>query len=152
MDEPDNRLPRTEANKIIITYGAIAALLYIVYFFIMRMAGLIQQTEFRYLNYVLYGVAGFFALRKAKMKLGGRLSYLQGLGIGFMTGAVSFLLLGGFITLFALLSPEFTTVVLKETPATFDYTPLRAGFLVVSEGVTFSIIISLCLMQYFKMP
>ncbi|MEO8150913.1 MAG: DUF4199 domain-containing protein [Bacteroidia bacterium] len=154
-EENDLTLSRQEANKIIFTYGVTGAVTYIVYFLIMWAAGLIGHTELRYVNYALCGIVGFMAMQKVKQQEGGHVTYLQGLGIAFLTGVVSFIVLGLFVYIFAKLNPGFLTAVLKDTPmafASFTDPAITAASLIVSEGVAFSVIIALCLMQYFKSP
>src|SRR6185436_4519512 len=152
-EENDLTLSRQEANKIIFTYGVTGAVTYIVYFLIMWAVGLIGHTELRYVNYALCGIVGFMAMQKVKHQEGGHVTYLQGLGIAFLTGVVSFILLALFVFIFAKLNPGFLAAVLKDSPLAFDvYTDpaIVAASLIACEGIAFSVIIALCLMQYFK--
>jgi|GEM_PF-1991733 len=139
-----------EAKKIIIRYSLFAAGLYIAYFLIMMIFNLEVRTELRFFNYFLYFFAGYQALKKLRMERQGDMKYLQGLGIGFATGAISFIILGVFIFLYCLLNPSFLNNVTQNYPYQFLLGPFSALFLVASEGIAMSAVISLCLMQYFR--
>lgn len=145
-------IPQKEVRPIFIRYGFMAAGAYVIYFMIMKLAGLIEQTELRFVNYLIYAFFAYLALQAVRGKGNGTIDYLQGMGISFLTGVLSFVLLGAFIFIFSFLNTDFLGKVMQEVPTGFgvNMTPFGAALLVASEGIAMSAIISLCMMQYFK--
>jgi hypothetical protein len=139
-----------QINKIIVRYAVYATLLYVVYFLLMQLTGLAPHTELRFLNYFLYSITGYYALKHATKMKNNRLKYLQGIGIAFAVGALSFIFFAILVFLYSFFGSFFQTTVLKEFPTGFVYGIFQAPFLIASEGIGLSSIISLCLMQYFK--
>lgn len=139
-----------QTKKIILTYSMLAAGLYIVFFLIMMIFDLQVRTELRFFNYFLFFIAGYQALKKLRAVGGGNMKYLQGLAICFATGALSFITLAIFIFIYCLIDPSFLNNVSQNYPYQFIMGPFSALFLVCVEGIAMSSVISLCLMQYFR--
>ena len=137
-------------NKIIVRNAFIAAAIYILYFFIMKAAGLIYITELRFINYALYAIVGYYALKKVKTAGGGSLHYLQGLGVSFVVGSLSFVFFGIFVFFYSIIDPFFNETIWKMYPDANVLGQFGAPFLIASEGIGMSVILSLCLMQYFR--
>jgi hypothetical protein len=137
-------------NRIIAQYALFAALLYVAYFLIMRAAGLAPIIHLRYVNFLLYSLAGYHALRALKASRGGTLDYLQGLGVAFAVGSFSFVAFGVFIFLYSFIDAFFMETVLGEFSSARVFGRFAAPFLVAAEGIGISSILALCLMQFFK--
>ncbi|MFI5220468.1 MAG: hypothetical protein ACHQNT_13365 [Bacteroidia bacterium] len=144
------KIPAKEFKMIIFKYAAIAGFLYVIYFLLMKAAGLAHITELRFVNYLLFAIAGSLEIQTIKEKSANRIHYLQGLGVTFITGLLSFLIMGVFIFIYSFFDPFFIDAVSHMYPAAKPFAHLSAPFLVVSEGIAYSAIISFCLMQYFK--
>lgn len=139
-----------EINRIIVTYAAYATLMYVVYFIIMRITGLAPHTELRFINYFLFCITGYYALKKSTQERNNRLDYLQGIGIAFSIGALSFIFFAVCVFIYSLFDPFFAVTVLKEFPSGSVFGSFQAPFLVAAEGIGLSSVLALCLMQYFK--
>jgi hypothetical protein len=148
--ENQKKIDAKALNKIIVRNAFIAALVYILYFFIMKVAGLIYITELRFINYALYAIIGYYALKAVKRDGGGTIYYLQGLGVSFIVGALSFVFFGIFVFFYSLINPFFNETIWSMYPTANVLGQFTAPFLIASEGIGMSVILSLCLMQYFR--
>lgn len=144
------KIPAKEFKKIILKYALIVGVLYIIYFLLMKVVGLAHITELRFVNYLLFTIVGSLEIQAMKERGTNRIHYLQGLGITFITGLFSFLIMGAFIFIYSYFDTFFLDTVSKMYPASRAFVHFSAPFLVVSEGIAYSAIISFCLMQYFK--
>ncbi|MEP7168111.1 MAG: hypothetical protein ABI855_01950 [Bacteroidota bacterium] len=137
-------------NNIILKYAFFAVSLYIIYFFLMKFIGLIYLTELRFLNYGLYFIAGYYALKTASTQKDNKFTYLQGLGIAFIVGALSFVLFALFAFVYSFFNSFFVDTILLQYPSANSMGRFVVPFLIAAEGIGFSVIFSLCLMQFFR--
>lgn len=149
--ENTTELPTSRANQLSINYGILGAIVYIAFFMIMKVSGLILVTELRFINYVLFGLVGYFALSAARQMQKNKMDYLQSLVMSFVAGCISFFLLGVFVYFYALADARFLEVAVSSLPGIgFIEGAFGAALLIVSEGIAMSAIVSLCLMQHFR--
>lgn len=148
--EEQKKLPRREANKIIVRYSVIGGILFIAYFLLMQLMGLAHVTILRFANYLIFVLIGIFELQKIREKCNNQIYYLQGFGINIITGIFSFMIFGVFVFIYSYFDPFFIDTVSRMYPASASFAHYNAVFLVVSEGIAYSAILSLCLMQYYK--
>lgn len=124
-------------------YGLYACLMFIGWFLLMRLIGLATVVELRFVNYVLLAVAAFYAARKAEAYKHWRLKYLQAFIVIFATGLFSFIYFGIFILNYSLIDPFIINTFSSLFPGSAILGKLSAPFLIASEGIAFTSIVSL---------
>jgi hypothetical protein len=134
-------------KRIIVTHGIIAAVSYVVFFFIMRAFGLLEVTELRFVNYAIFGIVSYFALSELRKHFS--LNYFQDLGASFLVGIVSFFFLSLFIYFYLHIDISFANY-LKVYAADGHSSPSELSIILFFEGSAMSAIVSFCVMQYFK--
>ena len=140
----------TEKYRILFKYACIAALTYVVYFLIMRIAGLAGIPEFRFVNYFLFFFVTYYALYDLIKVRKHAMEYLEGMAFTFLLGAVSFLLFGAFVLTYSLFSPFFMAIVGREMQSAERLGIWGPIFIVCAEGFGISSVVSLCMMQYYQ--
>jgi hypothetical protein len=140
----------TAVKRIIIKYSLYAAATYVVYFLLMRVLGLAPYIKLRFLNYFLYFIVGFYALKALAISKKGELNYLQGLGVSYAIGALSFTIYGAIIFLYSYFDSFFMDTLFTEYRTAAIYGRFAPSFAVSTEGIGLCTIVSFCLMQYFK--
>lgn len=139
----------TEKTRVLLKYASIATLTYIVFFLIMKVIGLANIPEFRFVNYFLYFFVTYYALYDfVKVRRNG-MEYLEGMSFSFLLGAASFLMFGFFVLMFSLFSPFFMEIVGREMQSAERLGIWGPSFIVCAEGMGISAVVSLCMMQYF---
>lgn len=138
-----NKLTPAQIVKIGARYGLYTCIAYIVYFLIMRLIGMVTVVELRFVNYIFLMIAAYYASRKAEEFKHWRLKYLQAFIVIFVTGAWSFLFFGAFIFVYSLVDPIVLNTFADIFPGSESSGRFSAPFLIASEGISFSSIISL---------
>ncbi len=137
-------------NHLLLKYAFIATGVYILYFMIMKLAGLAHIPELRFVNYFLYFFVTYYALYDlVKIKKVG-LEYLEGMAFTFILGAISFLTFALFVLGYSLFSPFFLEIVGREMQSAQQLGIFAPALVVSAEGFGISSVVSLCMMQYFQ--
>jgi hypothetical protein len=140
----------TVKYRVLLKYASIATLAYIVYFLLMKIAGLADIPELRFVNYFIYFFVTYYALYDfIKVKKHG-MEYLEGMAFTFQLGFVSFLLFGFFVLIYSLFSPFFIEIVGREMQTESMLGIWGPTFIVCAEGSGISAVVSLCMMQYYQ--
>ena len=92
---------KASTDGIGIRYGVIASIFMIIYFIVINLIGLAHVEEVRFLSHLFIVIAVILAIGTFKRANGGRVPYLPGLGVGFVTGLVGSVIYAGFIYLYA---------------------------------------------------
>ncbi len=138
-------------EKIGLKAGLVTSLALIAYFFIMESFGLTKMLEFRYFNFFILLAGVYYAINSFKRIPDQEELYMQGIGIGVFTSAVAVISFALFMSIYlAYIDPGLMAYV----KAHFFLPDLISGFsvfIIISlEGLASGLIISFCLMQYFK--
>src|SRR5689334_20685523 len=140
----------TVKYRVLLKYAIIATFAYIVFFLLMKIAGLAGIPEFRFVNYFIYFFVTYYALYDfIKVQKHG-MEYLEGMAFTFILGALSFLLFGFFVLTYSLFSPFFMEVVGREMQSAERLGIWGPTFIVCAEGLGISSVVSLCMMQYYQ--
>ncbi len=126
-------------------------ILLVFYFLLMRIIGLHTMIELRYLNFfiLLGGIA--YSLRNFLKTLGGKASYLESLGFGFMVSTISSLLFSIFMFIYLLhIEPSFMDFLIQNAPFGSYLTSVSAPLIIFIEGAASGAILTFVLMQYYK--
>jgi hypothetical protein len=136
-----------------IKYGLITAGICIVYFLVMRSAGLIHVTALRLLNYAILAVGIYLALNEIKRKIQKhRVNYLPGLALGFAIIFLSAVVFSVFIFIYArFLDPNFIQIIKPDLPNYYgDLNAYAIGVFIFSESIMFGVVLNFLVMQFFK--
>jgi hypothetical protein len=139
-------------------YGAHVALrksflltgLYVLYFIIAQLVGFAHIIEFRYVNYVIAFIMGYYTLKAVYVRNDYYVEYFTGLIIGMLI-----IILGQFwysILFFIYLNLDhaFMGYLLTQLPQNVVAPSVGISLTLLSEGIGLSPVIALTLMQYFK--
>jgi hypothetical protein len=135
-------------KRIILLHGAMAAVCYIAFFFLMRSLNLIEMTELRFVNYFIFGLVGYHAL--SEIRKHAELNYFQDFGAAFLTGIVSFLILGAFLYIYLHIDTSFLQYLNRTVITGANSSPSELSLILFFEGSAMSAVVTLCMMQLFK--
>ena len=139
----------TLKSRVILKYASIATFTYIVYFLVMKILGLADIPELRFVNYFLFFFVTYYALYDFIKVKKQSMEYLEGMSFTFLLGTLSFLLFGFFVLMYSLFSPFFIEIVGREMQSAENLGIWGPTFIVCAEGFGISSVVSLCMMQYF---
>lgn len=123
---------------------------YIVIFLIAKIFSLAEVTWLRFLNYVVlfpivYGAVGkYYVLHK------NYINYFQGFSMGFLIGSLGSLYYSVIFYFYLKFDPLFMKTILNKLPAQIIYPEISIAFINFSEGLSFSVIVALAIMQLYK--
>ena len=140
----------TVKNRVLLKYGVMATFAYIVYFLLMKIVGLADIPELRFVNYFIYFFITYYALYDFIKVQKHQMEYLEGMAFTFQLGAVSFFLFGFFVLIYSLFSPFFMEIVGREMQSAERLGMWGPTFIVCAEGLGISSVVSLCMMQYYQ--
>jgi len=136
-------------EKTCIRYGLLTAGALVAYFLLMRLVGLAENVELRFLNLAILITGIVLAYRCLKKAWKGPLGYLQGLSCGTFTSLVAVTSFALFTFVYLMfLDPAFMAMLKVEHGRTLN--PYTSALAVFMEGAFSGMIVSFCLMQYLK--
>lgn len=142
---------RKTIRRVGFRFGLYAAAGMIIYFIIMRLAGLIHHVEFRFLNYMILAVCIYMALHTlGSIKHPERIPYFKGLGAGYMVSVVSAAVFGIFLYIYSRIDNEFVKMLEPRMPNDGELTPAMVAFETFSEIIIISIVLNLMVLMIFK--
>ncbi len=131
-------------------YSFIYTFLAVVIFAIARFTGFYVNEELRFLNYIVLFPVGYFGVKAAYQDHGYHLNYFSGLMIGFLIGLLGQTWYAILFALYTYFDPAVFAFLLEQLPQPLLYPHLAIGFILVSEGLGASAILSLTMMQIFR--
>ena len=135
-------------EKVAVKYGLIVFGSLVLYFLIMKWAGLFEIHELRSLNFIILIIGVWKALNYAKKK--SDLKYFEGIGLGALTSLIGVIPFALFIFFYLQADPQFLANI-KATEAFGQYlNPYILAFLIAFEGGISGILVSFGMMQYLK--
>lgn len=138
-----------DPNRIPENYGLRIATGLIVYFFVMRLAGLLQVVELRLLNLVILVAGVYFALKKFKQTHEDHLNYFRALVTGVATAAIGSFGFAAFLFLYvSLIDTGFMDFLIANEPMGRFLNPYIASFIVALEGVFSGLLVTFILINY----
>ena len=139
----------TDPKRIPENYGLKVAGGLIVYFLIMKFAGLIHVVELRMFNLVVLVAGIYFALKKFKETHEDHLNYFRALVTGVVTGAIGSV---GFAVFFwvyvSFLDTELMQFIIENEPMGRFMNPYISAFIVALEGVFSGLLVTFILINY----
>jgi hypothetical protein len=135
----------------VMKYGVMALVGYAIIFAVMRLLNLHLIVELRALNYLLYFIVAFFAIKSFKDESNGQMSYLEGLLSGLFVAKASFAAFAFLMYIYLkFIDRAFLEYLVDYAPLGIELTPLAAALLIFFEGQAVGIVTPFILMQYFK--
>lgn len=131
--------------------GLVISAFFIGFFLLMITLDLGHISELRYFNF-LFLILGLVYVFRYFKRPGRKISYLPGIGLGFITSTVSLIPFAFFLYVyFSYLDPELLIKIKSGTTLMSSYlTPLASAIGVAIEGTAYGVIISFVIMQYYK--
>lgn len=132
-------------------YGAVSAASLVIYFIIMRLAGLARIVEFRYLNFIIMALIIGYAIKHIKRVKGDTFKYYQGLGLGIATAFFNALFFTIFMVSYVFyLDSVFINKIKEGIPLKDFLDPFSLTVALFFELLVAGFIISFIFMQYYK--
>ena len=134
-----------------IKYGLLTALVLIVYFLLMKLAGQESNFALRFLNFFIIIGGCYFLLRNMYSGPDADSSYFNGLISGVVLTVTAVITFTAFMAVYVLLiDPSFMSV-LENSQIWGSHLELeQAAFAIIIEGIASGVVISFALMQHFK--
>jgi hypothetical protein len=114
---------------------------------VMKLAGFLEITELRMVNYVILCLVCMYEIRKWVRDRETYVPFLQVFGTSFFTGLWSFFLFSVFLFVYAKFDPQLTELFAQQPLVVFSNFP---SILIFFEGSAVSIIVALINLQYFR--
>jgi hypothetical protein len=141
-------------EKVGVKYGLFTALGLILYFLFMKLIGLEQRVEFRFLNGLIMAVGVTMAIRGYKIRKQGNIGYFSGLGVGVITAVVSTVIFSAFMVMFIKTFDRPLLEVLTAERYFGDRMSITPGVVIFTvlmlEGVISGFMIAFIAMQWFR--
>jgi len=143
---------RLSIEKLAATSGVLICIAMIVYFMTMTYLHLAHIAELRFLNFLIATSGAYASIRYYNTKTQSHIQYLNGLMLSFLSILVSAVLFALFIYFyFAQANPGLLDVIRVDAPIMGqNLSAFTASITVIAEGIVSAMVISFCLMQYFK--
>lgn len=137
-------------RKATIQYGIYTTVALILFFFIVKMFGLVHNYNLRFLNIVVIGLGVYICLKNFLKNHYEEFDYLRGLGIGFTVSLITALSFASFVLVYLLLNQEFVTEI-KRIELQGDYlNEFSVSLLIFTETLIIGSLITFASMQWLK--
>lgn len=132
-------------------YGITTGIMFIAFFLIMSVVGLIQHFELSILNIVILFIMANDALRRSFKHSDRRLTFLEVFGLCIQISAIAFGVLSVFMFFYLYFwNPSFMEYMKTNAPMGSYLTPAGVVIFLMIQGAGAAIILSFILEQYYK--
>ena len=139
------------STSLAVKYGIFTAVALILYFLALKLVGLHNNPWFRIVNGPIMGYALFIAIKHYKSVSESKFGYGSGFATGLATGFIATLLFAAFMCLYMFyLDTSFTENLLKNWFSEFDFGSGILVFIIIIEGLSSKVVLTLTCMQLFK--
>ena len=139
----------TNPNQLHVNYGLKIAGGLIVYFLIMKFAGLLNVVELRLLNVIILVGGIYMALKKFQHTHGEHINYFRALVTGVATGAIASLVFAAFLFIYVtFIDVSFMQYIIDNEPMGRFLNPYIVSFIVALEGVFSGLLVTFVLINY----
>ena len=136
-------------NRIPENYGLRIAAGLILYFLVMKFAGLLYILELRMLNLLILVAGIYYALKKFKETHEDHINYFRGLVTGVATGAIASFAFAVFFWVYvSFLDPALMQFLIDNEPMGRFLNPYITAFIVMLEGVFSGLLVTFVLLNY----
>lgn len=137
-----------DPNRIPENYGIKIAAGLILYFLVMKFAGLGHHVELRLLNLFILVAGIFFGLKKFKETHEDHLNYFRALVTGVAIGAVGSLIFAAFLFVWMKVDASMMQSIIDNEPMGRYLNPYIASFIVALEGVFSGLLVTFVLINW----
>jgi hypothetical protein len=149
MNQIKSSMSLTDSSHIHVNYGLRIAGGLIVYFLVMKFAGLLHVVELRLLNVVILVAGIYLALKKFQHTHGEHINYFRALITGVGTGAIASLVFAAFLFVYvSFIDTELMQYIIENEPMGRFLNPYIASFIVALEGVFSGLLVTFILINY----
>lgn len=139
----------TNPNQIHVNYGLKIAGGLIVYFLIMKFAGLLHVVELRLFNLIILVAGIYMALKKFRQTHEDHLNYFRALITGVATGAIGSMVFAFFLFIYVtFLDTALMDYIIANEPMGRFLNPYIASFIVALEGVFSGLLVTFVLINF----
>ena len=135
-------------DRIPENYGLRIAAGLILYFIVMKAAGLSHHVELRLLNLVILTTGVYAALKKFKEVHTERLNYFRGLITGVETAGVGSLFFGIFLFFYMKIDSDMMQSIIDKEPMGRYLNAYMTAFIVVLEGFFSGLLVTFVLLNW----
>lgn len=130
-------------------HGLLIALGLVIFFFIMRIFGLLYMVELRVMNIVIMIVGILMAIRALKKLHPEEFTYFKGMGTGVLTGIIGSILFGLFVFFYVtFLDTGLMQNIIENEPMGRFMNPYIVSVIIVVEGIASALLVSFIIMNY----
>lgn len=138
------------AESIAVRYGLLTSVSLIAFFLLMRMVNLAQNQELRVLNIIILTAGIWLAVSKLKKVEGNTMEYLNGVACAMLTALVGVGSFAVFVCIYLLIDTDLLKMLQQRSIVGNYINPFSGAAAIFMEGIFSAAIISLGVMQYFK--
>ncbi|WMI69141.1 DUF4199 domain-containing protein [Mangrovimonas sp. YM274] len=137
--------------SVSVKFGLIIAVGLTAYFLLVRLIGLHENPWLRLFNGIIMAAGIYYAIKNYKAGSGSGFSYIDGFKTGLVSGVIGTLIFTGFMAVYMYhIDPAFTKLLLGEWFGNYGAGPGILVFIILIEGLTSAIVLTLSFMQIFK--
>ncbi|QLE01444.1 DUF4199 domain-containing protein [Galbibacter sp. BG1] len=138
-------------NRVFLRYGLIIAIGLIAYFLIIKLVGLHEHIWLRVVNGAIVAYGLYAAIRTRKLLEGDKFNYYKGFTTGLYAGFLATLIFVAFMAIYMYhLDPDFPNTIMDSWIKDYNQGPGILIFILVIEGFSSSVVLTLAFMQKFK--
>ncbi|MBD1395981.1 DUF4199 domain-containing protein [Pontibacter sp. JH31] len=141
-------------EKVGLKYGLFTAFGLIGYFLLMKLIGLEQIIELRFLNGLIMAIGVTLAIRAYKISKNGEIGYFHGLGTGIITAVLATVIFAVFMVVYIKAFDDSLLDVLAGEQFFGENMAITPGVVIfmvlMVEGVISGFMVSFIAMQWFK--
>jgi len=141
-------------EKTGLKYGLLTAVALLVYFFLMKLLGLVRIIELRFLNGIIMAIGITLAIKAYKQMVHGNISYFKGLATGLITSVVATVVFAALMVFYVKTAGHSLVEMLSSERYFGEQIESTPGVVIFSvlllEGVISGFMISFIAMQWFK--
>ena len=130
-------------------YGLFIALGLIIFFFIMRIFGLLYVVELRVFNVIIMIVGIATAIKTLRKRHPEEFTYFKGMGTGILTGIIGAILFGLFVFFYvSFIDTGLMQNIVENEPMGRFMNPYIVSVVIVVEGIASALLVSFVTMNY----
>jgi hypothetical protein len=140
----------TETFKLVIGYSIRMVIAWALIFIIANIFNIEHVMEIRFANYIVMMVITYSLLKKYYLAHNKRMEYFSGFTIAFIACVLASFIYSILFFIYLNIDHNFLYFLMDQFPRKMIYPAMSISFVIFSEGFSFSVIIALALLQYFK--
>ncbi len=139
------------STTVALKYGVYTTITLIAYFLVLKLFGLHNNPWFRLTNGLIMAYAIYAAIKYYKLVSGSTFNYTNGFKVGLLTGFLATLVFSFFMAIYMFhIDEAFKNDLLRGWFNDFDYGGGILIFIILVEGLSSTVVLTLAFMQLFK--